>query len=446
MSKTWIKILLAFLFLLAAAALAVGAWRAGVEHNHQQAVVAAEALYTEGHYAEAREAFLALEMNDRADDCDEQVRRLAYEAAEALLQQEKFAEAKEAFRALGDYRDAAAMVTACDFVRAGTLVRDGNYGDAIRLLQELGEYPGAAELIAKTQEALYVKAREATYACRMDEAIALWNDLGEFRDSANLRQRCQERIVHMVEGTEAADEFSQYVGADIGTGTLYWHRVGQIFVPKDAGPETKCLIFFPGGYDESLPNAYMGEMIYDPTPPNAIMLFVHSNGFYNMADKVEDCYRALEQAAIHHNIFLHDLVLLGASNGAYIASRAAAWLYENHGLPATCVMTFDAGSHWAMLDYFLTPEECDVTAGIGTRFMLLEEAGIGMNVRAIELLVAHGNNVTVARCLEDGHEQIIYDAIRYGMVDWALGEGQLPNNANYSYHPLDPSSTYPVGD
>ena len=370
MSKTWIKILLAFLFLLAAAALAVGAWRAGVEHKHQQAADAAEALYTEGHYAEAREAFLALEMNDRADDCDEQVRRLAYEAAEALLQQEKFAEAKEAFRALGDYRDAAAMVTACDFVRAGTLVRDGNYGDAIRLLQELGKYPGAAELIAETQEALYVKAREATYACRMDEAIALWNDLGEFRDSANLRQRCQERIVHMVEGTEAADEFSQYVGADIGTGTLYWHRVGQIFVPKDAGPETKCLIFFPGGYDESLPNAYMGEMIYDPTPPNAIMLFVHSNGFYNMADKVEDCYRALEQAAIHHNIFLHDLVLLGASNGAYIASRAAAWLYENHGLPATCVMTFDAGSHWAMLDYFLTPEECDVTAGIGTLLLI----------------------------------------------------------------------------
>ena len=446
MSKNWIKILLGALFLLSAAALAVGAWRAGVERKHQQAIDAAEALYEEGHYAEAKEAFLALEMGDRAEDCDEQTRRLAYEAAQALLAKEHFAEAKEAFRALGDYRDAAEMLTACDFVRAGTLVRDGNYADALRLLTELGDYPGAAELIDQVREMLYAKALEATYACRMDEAIALWNDLGDYRDSLNLRQRCQERIVHVAEGTDEPVNYSEYAGADIGTGTLYWTRVGQVFVPRNPGPETRCLIFFPGGYDESLPNAYMGEMIYDPTPPNAIMLFVHSNGFYSMADKVEDCYQALEQAAIKHNIFLHDLVLLGASNGAYIASRAAAWLYENHGLPASCVMTFDAGSHWAMLDYFLTPEECSVTAGIGTRFMLLEESGIGMNVRAIELLVAHGNNVTVARCVEDGHEQIIYDAIRYGMVDWALGEGQLPNNANYSYHPLDPSSTYPVGD
>ena len=127
------------------------------------------------------------------------------------------------------------------------------------------------------------------------------------------------------------------------------------------------------------------------------------------------------------------------------ASRAAALIRENHGLPADAVLTFDAGNHWAMLQYFLTPEECDVTAKAGTRFMLLEEAGIGMNVWAIELLVAHGNDVTVARCVEDGHEQIIYDAIRYGMIDWALGRGELPQNSNYAYYPLDPSSTYPAG-
>ena len=59
MSKTWIKILLGALFLLSAAALAVGAWRAGVERKHQQAIDAAESLYEEGHYAEAKEAFLA---------------------------------------------------------------------------------------------------------------------------------------------------------------------------------------------------------------------------------------------------------------------------------------------------------------------------------------------------------------------------------------------------
>ncbi len=444
MSKTAIIILVAALSLLVVAAVIVGGVRHREELQIQQAVDAAEALYAAGDYDAAREAFLSLEMPERAADCVTQKRKLALAAAEKLLAEGNFLDAREAFLALGDFENAAERVPACDFARAESLVENERYTEAFALLEELGEYPGARELSGQAHEDLYAKAMEETLACRMDTAIELWNELGDYRDSENLRARCQERIVHMVEGTDEPVRYSEFAGTDLGTGTLYWHRVGQIFVPRDAGPETRCLIFFPGGFDESLPNAYMGEMIYDRDPPNAIMLFVHANGLYDIEDKAEDCYRVLEQAGIENDVFLHGLVLCGASNGAYTASRAAALIRENHGLPADAVLTFDAGNHWAMLQYFLTPEECDVTAKAGTRFMLLEEAGIGMNVRAIELLVAHGNDVTVARCAEDGHEQIIYDAIRYGMIDWALGRGELPQNSNYAYYPLDPSSTYPV--
>ena len=449
MSKTTIRILVAALTLLVLAALITGGIRRHRERLQeaafQQAVQAAEALYAAGSYTEARDAFLALSLTDRAKDCDTQLQKRALAEAEALLQNGQYRKAREAFLALGDFENAAERLPACDYAEAQALMADGRFADAFPILEALGDYPGAEELNEKAHGALYDKAREAAYACRVEEAAALFDQLGDYRDAALIRRRCQERMEHLLSDDREPVRYSEYAGSDIGTGTLYWHRVGQVFVPRDAGPETRCMIFFPGGYDESLPNAYMGEMIYAQDPPNAIMLFCHTNGFYTMADKVEDCYQVLEQAGIENNVFLHDLVLCGASNGAYPACRAAAWLYENHALPANHVVSFDAGNHWAMLDSFLTPAECDITAEAGTRFLLLEGAGIGMNVRAIELLVAHGNDVTIAKCARDGHEQIPLDGVRLGIVDWTLGKGERPDSDNYSYYPLDPSSTYPAG-
>ena len=109
------------------------------------------------------------------------------------------------------------------------------------------------------------------------------------------------------------------------------------------------------------------------------------------------------------------------------------------------VMTFDAGMHWEVESHVMSPEQCDSTAKAGTRFYLFEFGGVGMNKRAIELMVAHGNDVTIVECAGGGHYGIITDAIEYGMIDWALGRGERPVNSNYKYYPLDRSSTYPYG-
>jgi hypothetical protein len=310
-------------------------------------------------------------------------------------------------------------------------------------MESLGEYEDAAERIAAYREALYGQALAATYACRMDDAVKLWNELGDYRDGPLLLKRCLERIVTVAEGTDEPVRYSEYAGTDLGKGILYYHRLGLIYVPKDAGPETTCLIFYPGGYDEALANGYLTEYVYAADPPNAIMLMCYANGFGAVPLKVEDSYRALEQAAIENNVFLHDLVLCGASMGAYTACQGAAILYENHGLAAKMVMTFDAGMHWEVESHTLTPEQCDSAAKAGTRFMFLEFGGVGMNKRAIQLMVAHGCDVTIVECAWGGHYGVITDAMQYGMIDWALGRGELPENELYSYYPLDRSSTYP---
>ena len=427
------------------AALGLGGLRLLQARQTRAAVSAAEELYAAGDFEKARDAFSALGLADRAADCDAQLLQLAYEAAEALLERGDALGARDAFRALGDYADAAARAVECERRRAERYRDEGRYGEAISLLESLGDDPEAAALAETCREALYDRALEATYACRMDEAVAFWNDLGDYRDSLSLKARCLSRITALAEGTDEPVRYSEYAGTDLGKGILYYHRLGLIYVPKDAGPETTCMIFYPGGYDEALPNSYLAEYIYAPDPPNAIMLLCYANGYYDMAAKVTDSFTVLEQAALENNVFLHDLVLCGASNGAYTACRGASQLYEDYGVRTKIVMTFDAGMHWEIESHTLSPAQCDSAAKAETKFMLLEGGGVGMNKRAIELMVAHGCDVTVVECAAAGHYGIIYDAMSYGMIDWALGRGALPEHPNYTYYPLDRESTYPYG-
>ena len=449
MSKKTKRLLAAVLVLLLLALAGLVGWRLWKEKQYEKALQTAMEYRDTGRYLEARDLYLSLNLSAEAAECEalsiQQEQKNAYADAEALLASGSFLDAKDAFLALGDYQDAALRAQECDYRRAEDYAQNDRLSEAISLLESLTDYPGAKELMNACRDTLYDRALEATYACRLDEAVQRWNELGDYRDSMTIKQRCLDRIVTMAEGTDEPVNYSEYAGTDLGNGILYYHRLGLIYVPKDAGPETGCMIFYPGGYDEALANNYLSEYVYAPDPPNAIMLLCYANGYGHVADKVEDSYRALEQAAIENNVFLHDLVLCGASMGAYTACQGAAILYENHGLAAKRVLTFDAGMHWEVESHVMTPEQCDSTVKAGTHFYLFEFGGVGMNKPAIALMVAHGNDVTIVECAGGGHYGIITDAIEYGMIDWALGRGERPTNSNYTYYPLNRQSTYPYG-
>ena len=435
------KILLICALVLLAAVLLFFGYRKGVDlYNTKNA----EQLFADGDYAGARAWY---EKNGSVEDmarCDYEINREAYEAAEEKLAKGEYDEARLAFEELEDFEDAADRVQECSFLKARALTDGENYSDALDVLATLPEdYAGANELDAEAREGLYTQALAATYACRMDEAIMLWNKLGSYKDSEALLKRCMSRIVSMAAGTEERVNYAPYAGKEVGDGILYWHRLGIIYVPKECNADTRCMIFYPGGYDSALANAYYQDYIYGGSSPNAIILYMYTNGFYDMENRMEDAYRALEEAALENNVFLHDMVVCGASNGAYTAVNTAAYLYENYGIAVRYVLTFDAGAHWAHTDKVLSPEQCDLTAEAGTEFLLFEGAGVGMNKSAIHTMVRHGNDVTIVLCRNDGHYGIIYDAIYKGMLDWVLGNGEQPEDPNYTYIPLDISSTYP---
>ena len=411
--------------------------RAAVQRS--ELLAAADAAFASGDYDAAGALYAELDLPERAADCEKKSFELRLAAADALLEAGDYPAAREAFRALGDFTEADARLAACDLREARALLDEGRFAEGYALLAPLGDMAGAAELLEESRAALYDLALEATYACRMEEAIALWGELGAYRDAPLLLRRCEEWRAAAATGAEGD---GMNVIRELNGGTLYWHRMGEIYIPKDPGPETRCMVFFPGGYDEVLPNSYMDDFIRKGELPNALMLFCFANGYHDMPVKIEDSWQLLERTAVETGIFLHDLVLCGASMGAYTACLGAAQLYEEHGMCAAAVMTFDAGGHWEVEDHVLTPTQCDSAAQAGTAFLLLEGSGIGMNKYPIQLMAAHGVDVTVVECAAAEHYGIIYDAIEYGLIDWALGLGERPENSNYTYHRLDRNSVY----
>ena len=198
MSKKTKHILTAVLVLLLLALGGLVGWRLWKDKQYDKALQTALEYREAGRYQEARDLYLSLNLRAEADECEalrvQQEKESAYAAAEALLDSGSYLDAKEAFLALGEFEDAALRAQECDYRRAEDYAKSDRLSEAISLLGTMNDYPGAEELMNTCRETLYDRALEATYACRLDEAVQRWNELGDYRDSLKIKQRCLDRI------------------------------------------------------------------------------------------------------------------------------------------------------------------------------------------------------------------------------------------------------------
>ncbi|MCL2165353.1 MAG: NPCBM/NEW2 domain-containing protein [Oscillospiraceae bacterium] len=102
-----------------------------------------------------------------------------YGKAERLLAAGNYDAAKEMFLALGNYRDAMYMANEVERQRAEKFLESADFDDAIALYEDLGEYE-------KASETRYAKAKHLMDIGSFDEAIALFEELENFSDSRKM--------------------------------------------------------------------------------------------------------------------------------------------------------------------------------------------------------------------------------------------------------------------
>ena len=194
-----------------------------------RAYESAQALLSAGEYAQAVEAFSALDGYKDSEtysaeaeaSLTEQQNAEKYASAQKLLKDDKFDEAIAAFEALGDYSDSAAQVTATKqkkqeaaqeaehrsaYEVAEKLLADGDYDAAIEAFTALGDYADAADRAAEAADAkqsaeeetankeAYAAAAKLLEEKKYADAKAAFEALGEYSDAKEKAEECQKQL------------------------------------------------------------------------------------------------------------------------------------------------------------------------------------------------------------------------------------------------------------
>ncbi len=211
-----------------------------------------------------------------AEESDEQKR---YAAAQALYDEGKYWEAYEAFEALGDYEDSAkkakeskAEWKSAQYSLAMDYYKAENYGEAYVIFESLGDYKESKKYADRSEtrfnRAEYRRAGDLYDAGEFEEALAIYESLGRYeksreraeetrqriaeRDLAIYEEKCyNEGLAHMADGEwEAARDAFIQAGNYEGATEMMYEAVYAIARRDTAGEADEA--FASGDYKTAM--------------------------------------------------------------------------------------------------------------------------------------------------------------------------------------------------
>ena len=405
--------------------------------QRQERANRADRLYEAGNFEAARELYLELEDADGAARCTEMLRAAQYREATEHMAAGDYQRAEELFRSLGDYGDSAALMQRCVFQSAKALAESGEPERARERYLSLGDYPGVREALAALSPALYDRALSLAAAGDYAAACELWREFGDYRDSTQLLKR-GERALNL-----RADAYRMKLNDPLNRFDNAWYPdtyvtdEAYILFPSDPNSDTRFFLYIPGGRGEEIYSEFLYCYLQNPAP-NTLSVILRKNDLPDMDKCCEKGLRILDEAAADCGLFPRELAVAGSSLGAYPALQAPR-VAEKQGVRVTCVLSLDAGNQWGEDSLVPSFEQCRALAQTGAHFYLFQPTWVDMDYEPIRLLVNTGNWVMLAGCLREDHEQITYDVMNLGVIDWALGdrEGPCPGEI-YSFRRLTP--------
>lgn len=361
-----------------------------------------------------------------------------YQEGIRLLQAGDYDGARQLFFSLGSYKDTSVLLAACGWQDALALEDTAALMEAYRGFRVLGLQPACQDAVEKISERLFTQAEKLAAAFKLEEACAIWEELGSYESSPLLLQRGRRALdwAAAPEEQRLLISANRYLSKSLEN--VYVCEQAYFVVPENCGSETRFFIYYPGGRDEEMSVDYLLYYMMNPSP-NTLAVFMRKNGLDHMRDKTCQAIDLLDRAAAECGIFAREIVAAGSSLGAYPAMHSVVYAYEEYGIRTDCVLSLDAGSDWLEKELLLDESECRKAAEIGTEFYLFESPWVGMNREGIRLMVNTGNKVTMVGCTFDDHVRISLDAMGMGVVDWAVGDRAQPCNPEiYSFTRLEP--------
>ena len=385
----------------------------------------AERLFEAGAYDEARELYLRLGDQSCADLCTERLNHDRYQEAKQLLESGDYGAAEAILAELDPFEDSAELLKECAFLRAGELAEGGQPEKAREVYITLGNYPGVKEALAELIPALYDRALELAQEGDLKQATTLWWVCNDYKDSAKLLKRADKALMQQADKKRVKlNDLSRRFGNPFYLET-YMTSEAYIVFPENPNADTRFFLYFPGGRDDELYTEFLYYYLANPAP-NTLAVFLRRNDLPDMEGCCRKGLRILDEAAADCGVFPATVLAAGSSLGAYPALQSPRIAKRDYCINIECVLSLDAGNEWSEEALVPTTAQCKELAELQTRLYLFQPTWVDTSYEPIARMVNAGCWVMLAGCLHDEHEQISYDALGMGIIDWALTDRSKP--------------------
>ncbi len=379
----------------------------------------AERLFEAGAYAEARELYLQLGDQACADLCTDRMTYMRYEEAEQLLEAGDYSAAEAILTELDPYKESAALLKDCAFLRAGDLAANGQPEKAREVYIKLGNYPGVKEAQEALIPALYDRALVLAQEGDLKQATTLWWVCNDYKDSQKLLKRADKALMQQADKERVKlNDLSRRFGNPFYLET-YQTNEAYIVFPEKPDTDTRFFLYFPGGRDTELYTEFLYYYLANPAP-NTLAVFLRRNDLPDMEACCKKGLRILDEAAADCGVFPAKVLAAGSSLGAYPALQSPIIAKRDYCIDIECVLSLDAGNEWSEAELVPTTAQCKKLAELQTRLYLFQPTWVDTSYEPIARMVNEGCWVMLAGCLHDDHEQISYDVLGMGVIDWAL--------------------------
>lgn len=398
----------------------------------------AERLFEAGAYAEARELYLRLGDEACANLCTERLNDARYEEAKRLLEAGDYSAAEMILTELGPFEDSAELLKQCAFLRAGDFAANGEPEKAREVYITLGNYPGVREAMESLIPALYDRALELAQQGDLKQACSIWWFCNDYKDSAKLLKRGDRAMTQQADKNRVKlNDLSRRFGNPFYLET-YQTDEAYIVFPEKPDADTRFFLYFPGGRDTELYTEFLYYYLANPAP-NTLAVFLRHNDLPDMEGCCRKGLRILDEAAADCGVFPVTVLAAGSSLGAYPALQSPRIAKREYCMDIECVLALDAGKKWSEEALVPTTAQCRELAELQTQLYLFQPTWVDTSYEPVARMVNAGCWVMLAGCLHDEHEQISYDALGMGIIDWALTDRSKPCPGEiYSFRRLKP--------
>lgn len=208
-----------------------------------------------------------------------------------------------------------------------------------------------------------------------------------------------------------------------------------VYIPNSINADTRCMVFFAGGYDGwMLRQDYVQRYLKNMTP-NAVMIFYKASFAYRRKELHVNTVEILKSISAKYRWAPQDVVITGSSNGGYSALYVAANLMRDYKIRADKVLILDMGFQWMETGLLIKEAEASPMLEAGTVVYAFSKHDNIYKTEGSRKWLSYGVETIEVVCKNYDHDAITKQAISNGTLSWAIGEREDLDSEIYTLRP-----------